>query len=53
MLEDAAGRTLGNRPEELLNEDGAVTIRPGTPRAWRNDSRAAARVLIVTLRASR
>lgn len=52
VLEGEVGLVLGDEPEQMLYTGDAVTIRPGMPRAWRNDSDSPTRILVVTLRAS-
>ena len=49
VLEGSVVLALGEDEQTLLVGD-AATIRPGTPRAWRNEGAEVARVLVVTLR---
>jgi transcriptional regulator with XRE-family HTH domain len=49
VLEGEVVLALGEE-EQVLQPGDAVTIRPGTPRAWRNETTSDARVLVVTLR---
>ena len=50
VLEGTLVLALGD-DEQTLHVGDAATIRPGTPRAWRNESDEPARILVVTLRA--